>query len=80
MGGKIFWVAVIVVGIIGTYILMAAMQPAILDIVETANQSTSNWDKVVGAQDALVSMPFWLWFIPVLVGGVAIVGILRTKK
>lgn len=37
-------------------------------------------EEVVGAQDALIAMPFWIYFIPLLVVGVAIVSLLRTKK
>ena len=70
----------IVVFLVGfCYILMMLFQPAINTLVATAN-STSNWTAHSSfgyAQSALVGWPFWAYLVPVSIGSVAVVGILK---
>ena len=80
MGIKVFWSAVVIVCIVIAYVLLAAIQPAINDLVSSANASTGNWSNAWGAQETLNFIPWFVWFIPALVGGFFIFLILRVKK
>lgn len=66
----------IIVGVVVTYILMLAMQPATNALITTANASTGNWtaDPAFGmAQGVMNSYPIWQWLIPGFIGLFAIV-------
>lgn len=81
LGMKMLIILGIVLGVIFTYFLMFAMQPATNTIIATANASTGNWtaDPAFGmAQGVMNSFPLWQWFIPALVGLVFIVMIWRS--
>ncbi len=72
----------IVIFLVGVaYILMMLFQPAINTMVATAN-STSNWTAHPSfgyAQAALVGWPFWSYLVPVSIGSVAVVVILKGE-
>ncbi len=61
------------------YILMMMFQPATNAMIETAN-STVNWTAHSSfgyAQAAMVGWPFWSYLVPVSIGTIAIVAILK---
>ena len=62
----------IVGGVILTYVLMAAFQPGVVAIIETVNMS-SNWTGFSSTQDAINAYPLYSWFLPGLVGIIAVV-------
>lgn len=69
-------VLAVIGAIILTYVLLSAEQPAINDLIETANVS-ANWTNFEETQDALNSFPVYAWAIPGIVGLVAIVYYLK---
>lgn len=62
----------IAAGVVFAYIMMAAFQPGVNDIIATANTS-GNWTNFRDAQAVVTSYPLYSWFIPGLVGLIAIV-------
>lgn len=76
-GKKIAWVFGIVGCVIFAYVLMTAAMPAITEMTEVAGNTTGieNYD---GAKEAVDSAPFWLYFIPAVVGGVALIVVLKS--
>jgi hypothetical protein len=72
----------IMCAVVLTYVLMIAQQPAINEIIATANASTGNWTATPEfgmAQGVMNSFPLWQWGIPALVGLIWIVITLRGK-
>lgn len=76
---KIMLIILIVVGVVITYLVMAAIQPAVNDIISTANAS-ANWTGFESTQAAVNSYPIYCWFLPGIVGLVAIVVVVRSGK
>lgn len=72
---------VIVVGIIFVvYLLMLVTMPILADSVSTANitmHATSNMSNYPGTAETVIATPWVLWFVPGVIGMVAIVTILR---
>jgi len=78
---KIGSIAIVVFFVGLVYILMMLFQPATLAMIETTN-STANWSAHSSfsyAQAALVGWPFWSYIIPVSIGTIAVVGILKSE-
>ena len=72
----------IMCGVVLTYVLMIAQQPAINQIIATANASTGNWTAVPEfemAQGVMNSFPIWQWGIPAFVGLIGIVWTWKTQ-
>jgi hypothetical protein len=78
MAKKILLVTVVVIGIVVVSLLMNAFMPAIQSMVNVAytDPSAANY---TGYKDALGAAPLWIYFIPVLIGGLAIFFILRRE-
>lgn len=65
------------------YIILTAIAPAFVSLVHDADAAlvaTSNMTNYPGAREVIQSSPWWMWFIPVVGGGVAIVAVLRGGK
>ena len=77
MGKKIFLVAIIIGGVILSYIILTALVPFFVDVTSTANATRVDWSMYPGAQAVLVSFPWWAFFIPAIVGMAAIVVVLK---
>lgn len=80
---KIFWIGVVWVAVIFTYIIMTAAMPAFLSIIETTNTTltaTSNMSNYPGLQDSIESAPLWLYLIPAGIGGIITVIILKRSE
>ena len=81
LGMKLLLILGIVLGVIFTYFLMFALQPATNTIITTANISTSNWtaDPAFGmAQGVMNSFPLWQWILPAFIGLFSIVMVWRS--
>lgn len=79
---KLFLVSLILAGIVTAYIVMLATQGATNSIIASVNSTlvaTSNMTNYPGTQAFIESFPLWQWFIPAIVGLVAIVVVLKTK-
>jgi ABC-type antimicrobial peptide transport system permease subunit len=75
-GMKLLYILGIVLGVIFTYAIMLALQPATNTIIATANASTGNWTADPAfemAQGVINSFPIWQWLLPGFIGLVAIV-------
>lgn len=82
MGNKIKLVALIIAGVILCYVFLTIIMPIFVDFASTANTTiaeSSNWSDYPGTQAALVGAPFWIYFIPGIVGMAAIVVVLKSK-
>lgn len=82
MGTKVKLIAIIIGGVIFCYLILTAIMPVFTDVTGTANETitaSSNWTDYPGSQAALVGAPFWIYFIPGVVGIVAIVFVLKSK-
>jgi len=69
---KVFVDILIIAGVIAAYIILGAMQPLFNDVITTGNLS-ANWTGMESGQDAYNAMPLIVWFIPGIVGIVALV-------
>lgn len=78
--GKISAVIVVVVMVIAVYLLMLVVMPVVVDMSLTANSTmnaTSNMSLYPGTSGAMVSAPWVLWFVPGVIGMIAVVVILK---
>lgn len=69
---KIFLDVLIVAGIVLAYVLMAAYQPMVNEIIASAN-ATGEWANFQDAQAVVNSYPIYSWFLPGFCGLIAIV-------
>jgi len=79
---KVGWVIVLWAGIVIAYIILTAAMPAINSLVQTANETmvaTSNMSNYPGSQEAILTAPLWLYFLPGGIGIMATVMILMAK-
>ncbi len=66
----------VILAVIVTYMIVAASQPVVNEIIESANTST-NWTGFEETQAMVTSYPLYLWAIPGVVGLVAIIYYLK---
>jgi len=72
---------IIIGGVVFAYVILTAAQGAIVGIVSSANASiTANTTNMPGAREGLLAMPWVVYFIPGVMGIVAVVMLLRAKK
>lgn len=77
---KIGWVALIVVGVILAYIIMLSSMDFIRESAEYASGKIgeSEYSEHYALSHAATSSaPYWLLFIPVAVGGISVIVVLR---
>lgn len=76
---KIWLITLIVIGVIVSMVIMTAAMPAIRSMTDIAasDPSASNY---TGYPEATTAAPLWLYFIPVAVGGIATVIVLRSPE
>ena len=85
MGNKVVQVGLIIAGVIVVILFITAIMPVFVDFTSTANTTiftgfnSSNVSDYPGLQPALLAAPLWIYFIPVIVGVVAVVMVLREK-
>jgi hypothetical protein len=78
---KFFWVIVLWVVIIFSYVIITAAMPVMTSITtETAEtlNATSNMSNYPGMLPAVQSAPIWLYIIPGGIGVIVTVGLLRS--
>ena len=83
MGEKVKLVGLIIGAVIIAYLFLTATMPVISDFASTANttiSSTSNMSDYPGTQGALLAAPFWLYFVPAIIGIAAIVFALKRRE
>jgi len=78
---KIGQVLIVVFIVTLCYFLLIVIQPTVVELVETANTTmtavTANVSAYPGSQDTLIATPLILWFVPGVIGMIAVVIILR---
>ena len=77
---KIGPVVVVIVLVAIAYILLLVVMPLVAEIASTANvtmAASSNMSNYPGTQDTMLSAPWALFFVPGVVGIIAIVIILK---
>lgn len=77
---KVGWVVLLWAAIILTYVILTAAMPAINSLVQMANETmvaTSNMSNYPGSQEAILTAPLWIYFIP---GGIGLVGTVMILK
>jgi hypothetical protein len=75
-------VAWIVAGVVIFCLLLTLFMPIFTETASGANMTiaaTSNWSDYPGSQGALLAMPWLIFFIPFIVGGVLIVIVLKKR-
>ncbi len=82
MTAKIFAVIGVVAAVIVVILFFTTLMPFWNEVVQTTNASMSshNLTDYPGSQGVVVSSPLWLYFVPVVAGGIAVVAILISKK
>ena len=76
---KVGGVVLIVAGMTLLYVIMLLVMPAIVSIVGTANvEITENTTAMPGSRDILISAPWYLWFVPAVIGIAVIIGYLKS--
>jgi len=76
---KIALVGAIVAIVIVSYFIMTAAMPAISEMTGVAANAT-NIEDYAGSLEVVQSAPMWLYAIPAVVGGIAIIIVLRRKE
>lgn len=82
MAGKLVSVAWIVGGVIIAYLLLTLFMPILVDTSSTANvtmAATSNMSNYPGTTETIISVPWVLYFVPAIGGGIALVVVLRRR-
>lgn len=80
--GKIGHVIIVVAMVVAVYLLMLVVMPVVVDMSLTANSTmnaSSNMSLYPGASPALIASPWVLWFVPGVIGMIAIVVILKKQ-
>jgi len=81
--GKIGAVIVVVSIVCALYLIMLTVMPVVVDLSLTANSTINasgvNLTAMPGSTEVLVSAPWVLWFVPGVIGMIAIVIILRYR-
>ena len=75
---KLGQILIVFVFVTVAYIMLMLLQPFTNSVVATANVSTANWTNFPGGQEAVVGWPLWSYFVPISIGLVAVVSILRS--
>ena len=78
--GKIGSVVIVVVIVIAAYLLLLVTVPILTDSVSTANitmHATSNMTNYPGTAEAVLAAPWVLFFVPGVIGLIAVVIILK---
>lgn len=78
---KVGWVIVVWIGVIISYVILTAAMPAVNSLVQTANTTmaaASNMTNYPGTQDAILTAPLWLYFLPGGIGLVLTIIILKS--
>ena len=73
-------VVMVIVGIV--YLLMLVTVPVISGLISTANTTAAasvNITNLPGSTSFLLSIPWILWFVPAVIGLVAVIIILRAR-
>ena len=78
MGKKIAWVGGIVGIVTVSYLILTAAMPAIVAMTGVA-ANASQIDDYDGSRAFVESAPVWLYAIPAVVGGAAIIMVLRSE-
>jgi len=63
------------------YMFLTLVMPTFIDIANTANATmaaTSNMSNYPGTAEVMTGSPLWLYFVPAVLCGVVIFGILRS--
>jgi len=77
IGGILLTVFLVIV----TYLIMLVTVPVMVGLISTANTTmatSSNMSAYPGTAGFLTSMPWICWFIPISLGIIVIISILRT--
>lgn len=77
---KIGAVIVTVVIVIFAYLLILVAMPILTEAVSTSNTtmaSTSNMTMYPGTQEAVLSTPWVIFFLPAVIGTIVVISILR---
>lgn len=77
---KIKAVFLILVGVAGAYLILIAGYPALVDMVSSANTALpADMSAYPGGREALTSAPWYLFFVPAVLGVGALVWVLKSK-
>jgi cell division protein FtsX len=79
MANKLLWVSVTVMAVIVSCVLIWLVFPVIQSLTQVAytDPSAANYTFY---KAAVGSAPWWMFFLPIIVGGVAVVMILRAPE
>ncbi len=77
---KIGALLIITFGVVVTYLLLLVFQPTFNSIISTANTTSSvGSGHYWGAQAFLLGIPWFVSFIPVIIGLIAVVMVLKRR-
>lgn len=80
LGQKVKVSAFLILGVVGAYLILAASMGAITNIVSSANASlhaSANMTDFPGVAEAVNGFPWYVWFIPGVIGVAGEVWLLR---
>ncbi|MBI2857649.1 MAG: hypothetical protein HYX90_01115 [Chloroflexi bacterium] len=81
--GKVAWTIGIIVAVVFAYLIMAAVMPAFNELVAVADTemtTSHNMTSYPGTRELILSSPWWIWFVPLVVGGVSVMVILKRPR
>ena len=73
---KLGGVAIIVFLVVVLYLILMAVMPVLTSVVSTANTTmaaSSNLSNYPGTQEVVLASPWFLWFVPAVIGIIALI-------
>lgn len=80
---KIGHIAIVTVIVFFTYLVMLVVMPVVVDLSLTANATAaagSNMSLYPGGSEILIASPWILWWVPGVIGMIAIIAILKFER
>jgi hypothetical protein len=81
--GKVKLVAAIIGSVVGAYMVLLALFPAILSIFQSASTTIAakpNIARYLGAPEIVAFLPWTFWFLPAVIGTVALIIVLKQQS
>jgi len=79
MGNKVVWVGLVIMATIIGYVILTAVMPVVRDLSDTAAGMIDNVT-YAAPYNVVKSAPWWLYFVPAVLGIATIVIILKARE
>jgi hypothetical protein len=80
---KVKLVTTIICCVVGAYLVLLALFPAILSIFQSASATIAakpNIARYLGAPEVVAFLPWTFWFLPAVIGTIALIIVLKQQS